>query len=86
MQLRQTTNGEEFLEYTERQSKTRTGENPRDRRPVARLKQLRGLSKMVKQNYTPPPPPVTPQKPDWLGSLRCNENIKKNRKKNRFSK
>ena len=30
MQPRQTTNGEEFLEYTERQTKTRIGENPRD--------------------------------------------------------
>ncbi|XP_067029817.1 fibroblast growth factor receptor 3-like isoform X4 [Acropora muricata] len=28
VQLRQTTNGEEFLEYSERQTKTRTGENP----------------------------------------------------------
>ena len=34
MQLRQTTNGEEFLEYTERQTKTRTGENPRDVRQI----------------------------------------------------
>ena len=30
---------------------------------AARLKQLMGLSKMVKQNY-PPPPFVTPKKPD----------------------
>ncbi|PFX15616.1 Uncharacterized protein KIAA1958-like [Stylophora pistillata] len=28
VQLLQTTNGEEFLEYSERQTKTRTGENP----------------------------------------------------------
>ena len=28
VQLHQTTNGEEFLEYSERQTKTRTGENP----------------------------------------------------------
>ena len=34
VQLRQTTNGEEFLEYTERQTKTRTGENPRDVRQI----------------------------------------------------
>ena len=34
MQLRQTTNGEESLEYTERQTKTRTGENPRDVRQI----------------------------------------------------
>ena len=34
MQLRQTTNGEEFLEYSERQTKTRTGENPRDVRQI----------------------------------------------------
>ena len=32
--LRQTTNGEKFLEYTERQTKTRTGENPRDVRKI----------------------------------------------------
>jgi len=30
VQLLQTTNGEEVLEYSERQTKTRTGENPRD--------------------------------------------------------
>ena len=30
VQLHQNTNGEEFLEYSERQTKTRTGENPRD--------------------------------------------------------
>ena len=34
VQLRQTTNGEEFLEYSERQTKTRTGENPRDVRQI----------------------------------------------------
>ena len=34
VQLRQTTNGEEFLEYTEKQTKTRTGENPRDVRQI----------------------------------------------------
>ena len=34
VQLHQTTNGEEFLEYTERQTKTRTGENPRDIRQI----------------------------------------------------
>ena len=34
MQLRQTTNGDEFLEYTERQTKTRTGENPRGVRQI----------------------------------------------------
>ena len=32
---------------------------------------------MVKQNYCPPPPPVTPEKTDILGSLRCNKNMKK---------
>ena len=34
VQLRQITNGEEFLEYSERQTKTRTGENPRDVRQI----------------------------------------------------
>ena len=34
VKLRQTTTGEEFLEYTERQTKTRTGENPRDIRLI----------------------------------------------------
>ena len=34
VQLRQSTNGEEFLEYSERQTKTRTGENPRDVRHI----------------------------------------------------
>ena len=34
VQLRQTTNGEEFLEYAERQTKTRTAENPRDVRQI----------------------------------------------------
>ena len=34
VQLRQTTSGEEFLEYSERQTKTRTGENPRDVRQI----------------------------------------------------
>ena len=34
VQLLQTTNGEEFLEYSERQTKTRTGENPRDVRQI----------------------------------------------------
>ena len=34
VQLRQTTNREEFLEYSERQTKTRTGENPRDVRQI----------------------------------------------------
>ena len=34
VQLRQTTNGEEFLEYSERQTKTRTGENARDVRQI----------------------------------------------------
>ena len=34
VQLRQTTNGEEFLEYNERQTKTQTGENPRDVRQI----------------------------------------------------
>ena len=34
VQLRQTTNGEEFLKYSERQTKTRTGENPRDVRQI----------------------------------------------------
>ena len=34
VQLRQSTNGEEFLEYSERQTKTRTGENPRDVRQI----------------------------------------------------
>ena len=34
VQLGQTTNGGEFLEYTERQTKTRTGENPRDVRQI----------------------------------------------------
>ena len=34
VQLRQTTNGEEFLEYSERQTKTRTGENSRDVRQI----------------------------------------------------
>ena len=32
--LRQATSGEEFLEYSERQTKTRTGENPRDIRQI----------------------------------------------------
>ena len=30
VQLHQSTNGEEFLEYSERQTKTQTGENPQD--------------------------------------------------------
>ena len=34
VQLRQSTNGEEFLENSERQTKTRTGENPRDVRHI----------------------------------------------------
>ena len=34
VQLRQSTNGEEFLEYSERQTKTRSGENPRDTRKI----------------------------------------------------
>ena len=34
VQLCQSTNGEEFLEYSERQTKTRTGENPRDVRQI----------------------------------------------------
>ena len=34
MQLRQSTNGEEFLEYSERQTETRTGENPRNVRHI----------------------------------------------------
>ena len=34
VQLYQTTNGEEFLEYIERQTKTRTGENLRDVRQI----------------------------------------------------
>ena len=34
VQLRQSTNGEEFLEYSERQTKTRTGENPQDVRQI----------------------------------------------------
>ena len=34
VQLRQSTNREEFLEYSERQTKTRTGENPRDVRQI----------------------------------------------------
>ena len=34
VQLRQSTNGEEFLEYSERQTKTRTGQNPRDVRQI----------------------------------------------------
>ena len=34
VQLRQSTNGEEFLEFSERQTKTRTGQNPRDVRQI----------------------------------------------------
>jgi len=34
VQLLQTTSGEEFLEYSEKQTKTRTGENPRDVRQI----------------------------------------------------
>lgn len=34
VQLRQTSSGEEYLEYFKRQTKTRTGENPRDVRKV----------------------------------------------------
>ena len=34
VKLRQTTNGEEFLEYLKRQTKTRTGENPREVRKI----------------------------------------------------
>ena len=30
VRLRRTTDGEEFLEYSERQTRTRTSENPRD--------------------------------------------------------
>ena len=36
-------------------------------RPVARLKQLRGLSKMVKQKTRPPPPPPVTQIQSDLG-------------------
>ena len=35
MKLRQATNGDEFLEYSETQTKTRTVENPRDIRQIA---------------------------------------------------
>ena len=42
-----------------------------------------GPSKMVKQNYSSPLPRSVIQKTDRLGSLRCNENIKKS---SRFSK
>ena len=45
-------------------------------RPVVRLKQLTGLSKMVKQNYHPHPPPP-PHCHNAFWSLRCKENIKK---------
>ena len=34
VQLRQTSNGGEVLEHTERKTKTRTGENPRDVRQI----------------------------------------------------
>ena len=34
VQLYQTTNGEEFLDYTNRQCKILTGENPRDVRQI----------------------------------------------------
>lgn len=36
VKLRQATNGEEFLEYSERQTKTRIVENPRD---IGQIKQ-----------------------------------------------
>ena len=46
VQLRQTTNGEEFLEYSERQTKTRTGENPRDVRQIKpKMFSVRGSEK-----------------------------------------
>ena len=43
-------------------------------RPIARLKQLVGASKLVKQNY---PLPSLKKTPDRLGSLKSSENIKK---------
>ena len=47
-------------------------------RPIARQKQLGGPSKLVKQNYPPPPPHPVTQNTDRSGSFkRGNKNVKK---------
>ena len=55
VQLRQSINGEEFLEYLERQTKTRTGENPRDVRQIKpKMFLVPGMKKipLLLPNYT----------------------------------
>ena len=55
VQLRQTSNGEEVLEHTERKTKTRTGENPRDVRQIKpkmfRFREVKGSPVAVYKFY-----------------------------------